>query len=55
MREKDEIVMEPTVVCPQCKNHYPITRLLTAQANQNVIFECGACHFIKRNIETKKG
>ncbi|WP_096199074.1 hypothetical protein [Bacillus sp. FJAT-45350] len=47
--------MEPIVICPQCREQKPINRLLTAQSNQNVIFECGECHYVKRNIETKKG
>ncbi|WP_169917363.1 hypothetical protein [Alkalihalobacterium alkalinitrilicum] len=47
--------MEPVVVCPKCKVEKPLNNLLTAQSNQNVIFECENCQFIKRNIVTKKG
>ncbi len=47
--------MEPTVVCPKCKDEQPIKNLLTAQSNQNVIYECRRCGFLMRNIITKKG
>ncbi len=55
MLEKRDCQMDPIVVCPKCKIEKPLTNLLTAQSNQNVIFECEHCHFIKRNITTKKG
>ncbi|MBM7096069.1 MULTISPECIES: hypothetical protein [Alteribacter] len=46
---------EPMVQCPNCRNHYPIQSVLTAQSNQNVIFECPDCDYEKRNIQTSKG
>ena len=55
MKKEGGLTMEPFVICPQCQSKKPITRLLTAQSNQNVIYECEQCHFVKRNIETKKG
>lgn len=47
--------MEPTVKCPKCNRESEITEVLTAQSNQNVIFQCPYCHYEKRNIETLKG
>ncbi|MEC2073780.1 hypothetical protein [Alkalihalophilus marmarensis] len=47
--------MEPLVICPKCHNKKEIRHLLTAQSNQNIIYECPDCAFILRNIETKKG
>ncbi len=46
---------EILVVCPNCRDQQPISNLLTAQSNQNVIYTCLSCHFEKRNIPTKKG
>jgi uncharacterized Zn finger protein len=43
------------VTCPNCQDQQPITNLLTAQSNQNIIYRCGVCQFEKKNIETKKG
>jgi uncharacterized Zn finger protein len=47
--------MEPLIICPKCHKSKEIRHLLTAQSNQNVIFECPNCEFTLRNIETKKG
>ncbi len=41
--------------CPKCNQTDDIENVLTAQSNQNVIYECRQCHFTKRNIETSKG
>jgi DNA-directed RNA polymerase subunit RPC12/RpoP len=46
---------QPVVVCPNCSEKEPLSTALTAQSNQNVIYECSSCHFIVRNIETSKG
>ncbi|WP_199757444.1 hypothetical protein [Halalkalibacter nanhaiisediminis] len=46
---------EVLVVCPMCRSEQPITNLLTAQSNQNVIYTCPTCQYEKRNIPTKKG
>ncbi|MDQ0229536.1 hypothetical protein [Metabacillus malikii] len=46
---------EPTVICPFCMEHQPLTKTLTAQSNQNVIFTCSRCETSIRNIETSKG
>ncbi|MCL7749133.1 hypothetical protein [Halalkalibacter alkaliphilus] len=43
------------VVCPKCKDQRPITNLLTAQSNQNVIYKCLECEYEQTNIKTKKG
>ncbi|WP_442599317.1 hypothetical protein [Neobacillus sp. D3-1R] len=48
--------MIPTIKCPNCLKEEEIgRRVLTAQSNQNVIFQCPHCLFEKRNIETSKG
>jgi RNase P subunit RPR2 len=46
---------EPKVICPFCHEQQPLTKTLTAQSNQNVIFTCLHCHESIRNIETSKG
>ncbi len=46
---------EPTVICPFCQNQQPLSKSLTAQSNQNVIFTCAHCLEKLRNIETSKG
>ncbi|WP_156906552.1 hypothetical protein [Alteribacter aurantiacus] len=46
---------EPLVHCPKCGEEHPIQSVLTAQSNQNVIFECPKCGYEKRNILTSKG
>lgn len=46
---------EPLVICPHCHDQEPLYHVLTAQSNQNVIYECPRCHCMVRNIETKKG
>ncbi|MGM0873410.1 MAG: hypothetical protein ACQEWV_01185 [Bacillota bacterium] len=46
---------DPTVICPFCQEQQPLTKSLTAQSNQNVIFTCSHCHESIRNIETSKG
>ena len=43
------------VYCPECNQKDNIENVLTAQANQNVIYKCSHCYFTKRNIETSKG
>ncbi len=48
-------VETPEVICPVCQRHYNLEETITAQSNQNVIFECPACGYEKRNIQTSKG
>lgn len=43
------------VICPSCQEKSNLEEVLTAQSNQNVIYECRHCQFTKRNIETSKG
>jgi predicted RNA-binding Zn-ribbon protein involved in translation (DUF1610 family) len=45
----------PTVVCPNCQSQHEINSVLTAQSNQNVIYDCPDCGYKLRNIETSKG
>jgi predicted RNA-binding Zn-ribbon protein involved in translation (DUF1610 family) len=45
----------PKVECPKCKSLQEINTVLTAQSNQNVIYDCPHCGFELRNIETSKG
>ncbi|MCP8970885.1 hypothetical protein [Ectobacillus ponti] len=45
----------PDVVCPQCKQAAEMEDVLTAQANQNVIYTCPSCGYMLRNIKTSKG
>ncbi|MDQ0214816.1 putative Zn finger protein [Oikeobacillus pervagus] len=45
----------PIVICPICGNQEGIHQVLTAQSNQNVIYQCERCEFERRNIVTKKG
>ncbi|OZM57504.1 hypothetical protein CIB95_07100 [Lottiidibacillus patelloidae] len=47
--------IQPEVVCPICSNKEQLSNVLTAQSNQNVIYECSNCHHVVRNIETSKG
>lgn len=47
--------MVPLVKCPMCKLESEINLVLTAQSNQNVIYQCPRCHFTLKNIETSKG
>lgn len=47
--------MMPIVKCPKCNFEEKMSNVLTAQSNQNVIFQCPHCHVIVRNIETSKG
>ncbi len=47
--------MNPEIICPKCQQKSNIEHVLTAQSNQNVIYECPQCHYEKRNIETSKG
>lgn len=47
--------MDPMVTCPKCQSKSRLEEVLTAQSNQNVIFTCSKCNFVKRNIETSKG
>ncbi|WP_169823186.1 MULTISPECIES: hypothetical protein [Anaerobacillus] len=46
---------EIVIICPSCQKRDALENVLTAQSNQNVIYECSYCHFSKRNIETSKG
>lgn len=45
----------PIVICPRCEYKEEMNHLLTAQSNQNIIYQCSRCGFEKRNIVTKKG
>ncbi|WP_163099719.1 hypothetical protein [Peribacillus alkalitolerans] len=45
----------PVVTCPNCKSQSEIQLVLTAQSNQNVIFNCPDCGYEQRNIKTSKG
>jgi predicted RNA-binding Zn-ribbon protein involved in translation (DUF1610 family) len=45
----------PFVTCPKCKGNAEISSVLTAQSNQNVIYECPKCAYIVSNIVTSKG
>lgn len=45
----------PIVRCPQCHREAEIDAVLTAQSNQNVIFNCPGCGYEAKNIETSKG
>jgi uncharacterized Zn finger protein len=47
--------MDLVIFCPRCNKEADIEHVLTAQSNQNVIYECPHCHYVKRNIETSKG
>ena len=46
---------EPKVICPFCQEGQPLSKSLTAQSNQNVIFTCINCLESIKNIETSKG
>ena len=46
---------DPKVICPFCQVQQPLSKSLTAQSNQNIIFTCAHCHESIRNIETSKG
>lgn len=48
-------MMMPIVRCPKCHYESEMSYVLTAQSNQNVIFQCPQCHFMVKNIETSKG
>ncbi|MDN4073672.1 hypothetical protein [Fictibacillus terranigra] len=45
----------PMVRCPECRKETQLDAVLTAQSNQNVIFNCPDCGYEERNIETSKG
>ncbi|MCD7035470.1 hypothetical protein LRR81_14590 [Metabacillus sp. GX 13764] len=45
----------PKAVCPDCSDERELSDVLTAQANQNVIYQCAKCGYIVRNIQTSKG
>lgn len=47
--------IEPIIICPKCNQKDRLEKVLTSQSNQNVIYECPQCRFMKRNIETSKG
>lgn len=47
--------MYPTVKCPNCMEEQPIDHVLTAQSNQNVIYNCPNCQYELRDIHTSKG
>ena len=47
--------MMPIVICPKCQKTSELKNVLTAQSNQNVIYECPNCHMTLKNIETSKG
>ncbi|MDQ0270664.1 putative Zn finger protein [Cytobacillus purgationiresistens] len=48
-------MMIPMVICPNCREEAELNNVITAQSNQNIIFECPKCHYICRDIETSKG
>ncbi|AZV42088.1 hypothetical protein [Peribacillus asahii] len=43
------------VRCPSCLDERNIESVLTAQSNQNVIYECPNCRYVAKNIQTSKG
>ncbi|WP_226793432.1 hypothetical protein [Bacillus sp. B1-b2] len=45
----------PTVICPECFHKEDLENVLTAQSNQNVIFQCKECQLVIKNIKTSKG
>ncbi|MFY4773548.1 hypothetical protein [Metabacillus sp. RGM 3146] len=45
----------PKAICPNCLDQKELSGVLTAQANQNVIYTCSACGYIVKNIQTSKG
>lgn len=45
----------PVVICPVCKAQRNMDAVLTAQSNQNVIYDCPDCGYVRKNIETSKG
>ncbi|WP_419883679.1 hypothetical protein ACN6MY_09210 [Peribacillus sp. B-H-3] len=45
----------PVVRCPECRSEREIEHVLTAQSNQNVIYQCSQCGYELRNIKTDKG
>jgi uncharacterized Zn finger protein len=47
--------MIPTVKCPNCSEEQPINDVLTAQSNQDVIYNCPNCNYELKNIHTSKG
>jgi RNase P subunit RPR2 len=47
--------MTPRVLCPKCQQTAPLSEVLTAQSNQNVIYTCTSCNYSQKNIQTSKG
>jgi predicted RNA-binding Zn-ribbon protein involved in translation (DUF1610 family) len=45
----------PMVICPECGEKREMENVLTAQSNQNVIYQCPGCGFKQVNIKTSKG
>ncbi|WP_458352942.1 hypothetical protein [Peribacillus frigoritolerans] len=45
----------PMVICPECGKQREMENVLTAQSNQNVIYQCPECGFKQVNIKTSKG
>jgi uncharacterized Zn finger protein len=45
----------PMVICPECGEERKMENVLTAQSNQNVIYQCPECGFKQVNIKTSKG
>ncbi|MCK2001709.1 hypothetical protein MZM54_09870 [[Brevibacterium] frigoritolerans] len=45
----------PMVICPECSAEREMENVLTAQSNQNVIYQCPECGFKQVNIKTSKG
>ncbi|PLT34557.1 hypothetical protein CUU64_09110 [Bacillus sp. V5-8f] len=45
----------PDVICPVCNTQRKMDAVLTAQSNQNVIYDCPDCGFERKNIKTNKG
>ncbi|MFJ7939797.1 hypothetical protein ACIQYG_14970 [Peribacillus sp. NPDC096622] len=45
----------PMVICPKWGEKREMENVLTAQSNQNVIYQCPECGFKQVNIKTSKG
>ncbi|WP_171051631.1 hypothetical protein [Alteribacter natronophilus] len=50
-----DVSSEPIVECPGCQRRHTFNQVLTAQSNQNVIFNCPDCGYERKNIHTSKG
>lgn len=45
----------PKTICPVCSDEKRLEDVLTAQSNQNVIYQCLECGYKQGNIKTSKG